>query len=75
VAKTFKNVAMVEKSHEKRYLKLCANVEQDKVFKKDSVVMWKCRNCGYIYEGSEVPEKCPVCDHTRSYYEIWCENY
>jgi rubrerythrin len=75
VAKTFRNVAMVEKSHEKRYLKLLANFEQEKVFKKDTVVKWKCRNCGYVYEGSEVPEKCPVCDHPRSYYEIWCENY
>jgi rubrerythrin len=75
VARTFRAVAKVESSHERRYRKLLANVEQGKVFKKDAPVKWKCRNCGFIYEGSEAPEKCPVCEHPRSYYEVWCENY
>ncbi len=75
VAKTFSMVAEVEKYHERRYLKLLANVEQGKVFKKDSPVKWKCRNCGYVYEGREAPDKCPVCEHPKSYYEVWCENY
>jgi rubrerythrin len=74
-AKTFRMVAKVEAYHEMRYRKLLANLEQGKVFKKDAPVKWKCRNCGYVFEGSEVPEKCPVCDHPRSYFEVWCENY
>ncbi|MCW4001662.1 MAG: rubrerythrin family protein [Candidatus Bathyarchaeota archaeon] len=75
VAKTFHMVAEVEKYHERRYLKLLANIEQGKVFKKDASIKWKCRNCGHVYEGSEAPEKCPVCEHARSYFEVWCENY
>ncbi len=75
VAETFRNVAEVEKYHERRYLKLLANVKQGKVFKRDSSIKWKCRNCGHVYEGSEAPEKCPVCDHAKSYFEVWCENY
>jgi rubrerythrin len=75
VARTFRMVAKVENHHERRYRKLLANVEQDKVFKKDSPTMWKCRNCGYVFEGSKAPEKCPVCQHVKSYYEVWCENY
>ena len=75
IANTFRMVAKVEKQHELRYRKLLANVEQGKVFKKDKVIKWKCRNCGHVYEGSEAPEKCPVCDHARSYFEVWCENY
>ncbi len=74
-AKTFRTVAKVESYHERRYRKLLANIEQDKVFKKDTAIKWKCRNCGYVHEGREAPEKCPVCDHTRSYFEVWCENY
>jgi len=74
-AKTFRMVAKVEAYHERRYRKLLANLEQGKVFKKDTPIEWKCRNCGYVFEGSEVPEKCPVCDHPRSYFEAWCENY
>jgi rubrerythrin len=75
VAKTFRGVAKVESYHERRYRKLLVNVEQGKVFKKDSPIMWKCRNCGHVFEGTEAPGKCPVCHHERSYFEVWCENY
>jgi len=75
VANTFRMVAKVEKYHERRYLKLVANIEQGSVFKKDSPIKWKCRNCGYVYENSEAPEECPVCGHAKSYFEVWCDNY
>jgi len=75
IARTFRMVAKVEAYHERRYRKLLENVELGEVFKKDKPVMWKCRNCGYVFEGKEVPEKCPVCAHPRSYFELWTENY
>ena len=75
VARTFRAIAKVEAYHERRYLKLLENVTQGKVFKKDKPIKWKCRNCGFVFEGSEAPEKCPVCSHPRSYFEVWCENY
>lgn len=75
IANFFKEVAEVESEHEKRYLALLKNVEEDRVFKKDETKKWKCRNCGYIHEGNEAPETCPVCDHPQSYYELLAENY
>lgn len=75
VGRTFRMVAKVESYHERRYRKLLQNVEQESVFKKDSPIKWKCRNCGHVYEGSEASEKCPVCDHPRSFFEVWVENY
>jgi len=75
VAKTFHMIAKVENYHERRYRKLLANVEQSKVFKRDALIKWKCRNCGYVFESNQAPEKCPVCDHPRSFFEVWCENY
>lgn len=74
-AKTFRAVARVEAYHERRYLKLLANVEQDKVFKKDTPIKWKCRNCGFVFEGVQAPDKCPVCSHPKAYFEVWTENY
>jgi len=74
-ANTFRMVARVESYHERRYRKLLENVEKGSVFKRESPVKWKCRNCGYVFEGTSVPEKCPVCNHPQSYYELWCENY
>ena len=75
IADFFKEVAEVEEQHEKRYLALLKNVEEGKVFKKDTVVKWKCRNCGYVHEGTEAPKKCPACGFPQSYYELMAENY
>ena len=75
IAIQFKEIAEVEEQHEERYRKLLKNVREGKVFKKDAVVKWKCRNCGYVHEGKEAPEECPACAHPQSYYELLCENY
>jgi len=75
IADVFKEIAEVEEEHEKRYRKLLANVEAGTVFKKDGVVKWHCRNCGYVHEGSEAPSECPACAHPQAYYELLAENY
>jgi rubrerythrin len=75
IADFFKEVAEVEEEHEKRYLALLKNVKEDRVFKRNKVVRWKCRNCGYIHEGTEAPEECPACAFPQSYYELMVENY
>ncbi len=75
IATTFRMIREVEKRHETRYLKLAANVASESVFKRDTVMAWKCSNCGYIYEGTTVPELCPACKHPRAYFELFCENY
>jgi rubrerythrin len=75
IAKTYREIAHVEVGHEQRYLALAANLKGSKVFKRDKVVKWRCRNCGYIHEGTEAPEQCPACLHPQAYYEIKQENY
>ncbi len=75
VAATFTMIARAEKAHEARFLKLLNNVETDSVFKKAESTLWKCRNCGYIHEGTEAPAKCPACLHPREYFELKAENY
>ena len=75
VAESFTEIGEVEEYHEMRYRKLLDNVKKSKVFKKDKVVKWKCRNCGYVHEGKEAPDICPACKHPQSYYEIWAEPY
>jgi len=75
VAQSFREIAKVESHHEKRYRKFLDNIKTKQVFKRDTVVKWKCRNCGYVYEGTEPPKKCPACQHPQSYYELLSENY
>jgi len=75
IANSFKQIAEVEEKHEARYRKLLDNVRKNKVFKRDNVVRWKCRNCGYIHEGKEAPKQCPACSHPQAYYELFVENY
>ncbi|MDO8517061.1 MAG: rubrerythrin family protein [Nanoarchaeota archaeon] len=75
IADSFKEIGEVEKQHEARYRKLLENVKNKKVFKKDKIVKWKCRNCGYVHEGKDAPDKCPACKHPQAYYEVLEENY
>jgi len=75
IADTMRAIAVAEKQHEKRYLALLGNINDDRVFKREKVVKWKCRNCGYIYEGEEAPEECPACAHAQAYYELLGENW
>tara|TARA_Y100000310_G_C20599818_1_gene772423 strand:+ start:690 stop:1277 length:588 start_codon:yes stop_codon:yes gene_type:complete len=75
VAESFQEISEVEEQHEKRYRKLLENVKNDSVFKKNKAVKWKCRNCGYVYDGKEAPEECPACKHAQAFYEVLCENY
>lgn len=75
IAAVFRAIAVAEVGHEKRFQKLLDNIEQGKVFQRDQKVTWKCRNCGYLHDGTEAPKRCPACDHPQSFYEIACENY
>lgn len=75
ISTAFKMIASAEKWHERRYNKLVENIENDKVFKRDEKVLWKCGNCGYIYEGESAPEICPACVHPKAYFEIFAETY
>jgi rubrerythrin len=74
-AKVFTEIGEVEEFHEKRYLKLKANVDGHQVFEKDGEVYWHCRNCGYIHKGTTAPDVCPACAHPQAFYEILAENY
>jgi rubrerythrin len=75
IAIVFNSIMVAEKQHEKRYLAIMANIEKGKVFRKETVVTWRCRNCGYVHEGAGAPEACPACAHPQSYYEVLAENY
>ena len=75
LAAKFRMVAAIEKHHEERYRALLKNVENQEVFKKSSVKIWECRNCGHIVVGEKAPIICPVCAHPQAYFEIHAENY
>ena len=75
IAGAFEAISVAEKQHEKRYNDLTANIEAGRVFKRDTEVVWRCRNCGYIYTGEEAPEVCPACVHPQAYFELLGENY
>ena len=75
LAKQFRMVADIEKTHEERYRALLNNVEMQKVFEKAEMTMWECRNCGHLVMGTKAPGVCPVCAHPQAYFEVRKENY
>lgn len=75
IADVFESIAVAEKQHEKRYRALAANIKAGRVFKRDAEVVWRCRNCGYLHEGTGAPDTCPACDHPIDHFELLGENY
>ena len=75
IAKVFEAISVAEKQHEKRYRDLATNLEAGRTFKRDGKVVWRCRNCGYLHEGTEAPEVCPACAHPQGHFELLGENW
>lgn len=75
VAHLFRMIAEVEKHHDERYTKLMETVRDGKMFKKEKVTLWRCRKCGHEVLGNEAPEKCPICAHSQSYFEINADTF
>ena len=75
IAVAFRMIAKVEAEHERRYRKLLANVQENKVFEKDETIWWQCRNCGFVIEGKKAPQKCPACLHPQAFFEPMKQNY
>jgi rubrerythrin len=75
IAQRMRSIALAEKHHEERYIKLLEQVEAGTMFKKKEKVWWVCRECGYIHFGEEAPRECPSCDHPQAYYQLKCEEY
>lgn len=74
-AMVWEMISVAEKQHEKRYVDLAGNIEADRVFKRQEVVVWRCRNCGYLAEGAEAPAMCPACAHPQAHFELLGENW
>ena len=75
IARSFEQIAKVERFHEARYRKLRSNMDNGEVFKKKSPTKWHCLNCGYVHEGDEAPKECPACKHPQAFFEVLAENY
>ena len=75
IAAVFENVAIAEKQHGKRYRDLLKNIQEGTVFHKAEPVVWRCQNCGFIFEGSDAPALCPACAHPQAYFEVLAENW
>ena len=75
IAAAFSAIAIAENQHRKRYKDLADNLEAGKVFKRDGIVVWRCRNCGYIHESKEAPKVCPACLHPQAHFELLGENW
>ncbi|HSW39918.1 MAG TPA: rubrerythrin family protein [Acidobacteriota bacterium] len=75
IAQVFEAISVAEKQHEKRYLDLASNIKTGRVFRREATVVWRCRNCGYLHEGTDAPDLCPACVHPRAHFELLGENW
>jgi rubrerythrin len=74
-AETWDTISVAEKQHEKCFLAFAQNIKTGKIFTQGEKVIWHCRNCGYLHEGTDAPDKCPACVRPSGYFEILSENW
>lgn len=74
IARTFREIAEIENHHMDRFNKMIDRIESDTVWKSDKPVKWQCLVCGYIYEGTTPPAKCPACQHPYQYFQREADN-
>lgn len=75
IAAVWTAISVAEKQHEKRYRDLLANIEAGRVFQREEIVVWRCRNCGYLHSNKSAPELCPACAHPKAHFELLGENW
>ena len=75
LARLFKGVAAIEKTHEERYRTLLQNLKDGRVCEKEEVVVWHCMNCGHIHVAKKAPKICPVCKHPQAFFQVKNENW
>jgi rubrerythrin len=75
IADLWQRISVAEQQHEKRYRELADNIEAGRVFTRSKPVTWRCRNCGYVHEGTSAPEICPACAHPQAHFELLGENW
>lgn len=75
IAARFAAIATIEAHHEARFKKMSERIATGTVWKSDTPVMWQCLECGYIFEGTEPPAKCPACQHPYQYFQRMEQNY
>ena len=75
IAGFFKYIAVAENRHKERYHAFAKNISEGLIFKRPNKVRWVCRNCGYVYEGTEAMKVCPLCKHPQSFYELEAANF
>lgn len=74
IAHFYKELREVEEEHFKRFSILIEKMKKNQIFKDPKENTWRCLNCGYIYEGTELPEHCPLCKYPKSYFKQYCKD-
>jgi rubrerythrin len=71
IAHLFNHIAIAEKQHERQFRAMAEKLKQNKYFRQETKVVWRCLNCGYIHEGMDAPKACPACAHPQAYFEVF----
>lgn len=67
-AMKFHKIAEIEKIHGDRFGEFAKLLEENQLFISKIETKWMCLNCGYVYEGTQAPNSCPVCDHEQGWF-------
>ena len=75
ISRLFAGILEIEKRHAHRFEKLAQLLKDNVLFQKEEQTQWICRKCGHVLISQKAPEKCPVCEHPKEYFQIFSEKF
>ena len=70
IAFLFESVGVIEKEHEQIFKDLLQKLEENSLCTNNEKAFWVCKICGYKTDDENAPDRCPVCEHPKSYFRL-----
>lgn len=67
-AAVFFQIAQIEHVHQMRFGEIAQMLKSNTWYESPEESRWICTNCGYIHEGKQAPQICPVCRYKQGYF-------
>lgn len=75
IADYYRAVRVVTEDLFKEFNALYNGILTGTLYSRPTVKIWECINCGYLHEGKQAPEICPLCKFPQGWYRLKCEDY
>lgn len=75
IATFYREARVVTNLHFREFSDISTRLANGTLYNRPTVQIWQCMNCGYLHEGKEAPQFCPLCFFPQGWYRLLCPDY